>query len=153
MAERDPNVGVTIAWWRDRDRALAFYAAAASLFLFYIAFGSGQFQPVHRGIMGVFGAALAYLAAARAINVTQLGVRAGVLEVHHGPLPLRSALRVELSEVAELGIDRASARLRLRTARGEEIQLLDEVRKGAASRVDRELEALLRTTGEDEDAS
>lgn len=137
-----PN-GVVIRWWGDRGRALVFYAWGFAFGLLYLALRTGQFQPIHRVLMGSFAAALAYFAVVRIVNVTKLRVVDERLVVSHGPLPWRSGMSVSLKLVDDVAIDRASWRLQLTTARGEEVALVDDVRRDAAARLDGELTALL----------
>lgn len=159
MAERDSastssparsagTHGVVVRWWVDRGRALAFYASAAATGLLFLALRTGQFQSIHRALMGAFGVACAYFAAVRLVNITRLSIRDRALWVRHGPLPWPGGMTVALADVDDVAIDKASLRLQLRTAQGEEIALVDDVTAGAAERLEGELRQLVQDSRE-----
>jgi hypothetical protein len=141
---------VVVRWWRERGKALAYYACAFALCFSVLALRTGQFQPIHRALMGTVAFIAAYFAVVRVVNETRLTVNDGVLIVRHGPLPWHGGLKVALTEIDTLAVDVPSSRLQLRTARGEEIALVDDMDKRSAARLNGPLSALLETPGRDD---
>jgi hypothetical protein len=134
---------VAIRWREARTRALVWYALAFIPVLLYIAFGHGQFAAVHRGLMATGALALGYFVAAQLANVTRVSVRGGALLVEHGPLPWRGRVEVPLDQVRRVRVDAQSARLELRTKRGEDVVLLDELLPSVAAELDRKITSML----------
>ncbi len=135
--------GVVIRWWADRGRALVFYAGGFAAGLLVLALRTGQFQPIHRVLMGLFALSFVYFAVVRIVNTTHVRVVGKRLVVSHGPLPWYGKLSVALSQVEDLAIDPASLRLRLRTAQGEEVALVDDVQRASCARIDAQLSELI----------
>lgn len=143
--------GVVIRWWADRGRALVFYAFGFAAGLLVLAFRTGQFEAIHRVIMGTCGVACAYFAVVRITNATSLRVVGKRLVVSHGPLPWRRSLSVSLSQIEDLSIDRAASRLQLLTAQGEEVALVDDIQSRSTARLDDQLNELMsQGAGRDE---
>ncbi len=64
-------------------------------------------------VVGVFGAAIAYLVAASLRNRTTVVLEDGVLSVSHGPLPWPGAQRVDTRTIEQLGVTAATYRGRV----------------------------------------
>jgi hypothetical protein len=91
---------------------------------------------------------LSYLIAAFVFNSTVLSREGDDLRIAHGPLPWRRRVVLPLSEVKRLRFERDSARLMLRTRQGEDVTLLDDMKREQADVLDRELRKLVDTRGE-----
>jgi hypothetical protein len=123
--------------------ALPGYAAAFAMVLLVLSLGHGQFQAIHRSLMAFCIAPLGYMVATFLFNRTMLARHDDELSVTHGPLPWRRRVSLPIGEVKVLRYEPQNARVVLRTQRGEEVTLLDDMKHGLAKSLDAPLQRLL----------
>jgi hypothetical protein len=139
---------VEIRWRGGRSMALPGYAAAFAVVLLVLSLQHGEFRSIHRSLMAFGVLPLSYLVAAFVFNSTVLSREGDDLRIAHGPLPWRRPVVLPLSEVKRLRFERDSARLMLRTRQGEDVTLLDDMKREQADVLDRELRKLVDMRGE-----
>lgn len=129
--------------WRSRAGVVGvYYALPFALVLLYLAATSTMFETVHRTLFAVFAVVIGYFVAVQLCNATRLSVAGDKLRVVHGPLPWRASVELPLAEIRSVAVDRASARLKLRTRSGQEIDLVDGVPVSASDSLDAAIRAL-----------
>lgn len=124
---RGDGVCISVRWLRSGGAARLAVACGALVVIGYILLTEGQFQGVFEGVLALAGLGLGYFGLAQVANHTMFVVGEGQLVMRHGPLPWRSALRVDRARVRRVSTSGRHHRLELATTSGEEVVLLQEL--------------------------